>query len=161
MAVISVCCNDDRTAAKTLRLCAVTPYSSEEKNVKGFKDFLMQGNIVSLAVAVIIGTAFGAVVKAFTAIILDIIGKIFGTPNFSSASIAGISLGDFLTALVTFFLVALVVYFMIVKPMAAIEARNKTEEEPAPTQEELLTEIRDLLAQQRVPQAPPVPVPSK
>jgi len=115
--------------------------------VKGFKDFLMQGNVVSLAVAVVIGTAFGAVVKAFTAIILDLIGKIFGTPDFSGASIAGISVGDFLTALVTFFLVALVVYFLIVKPMEAIEARKKTTEETAaPTQEELLTEIRDLLA---------------
>jgi len=114
--------------------------------MKGFKDFLMQGNIVSLAVAVIIGTAFSAVVKAFTAVVLDIIGKIFGTPNFSGASIAGISLGDFLTALVTFFLVALVVYFLIVKPMAAIQARTKTEEAAAPTQEELLTQIRDLLA---------------
>jgi len=114
--------------------------------MKGFKDFLMQGNIVSLAVAVIIGTAFSAVVKAFTAIVLDIIGKIFGTPNFSGASIAGISLGDFLTALITFFLVALVVYFMIVKPMEAIQARDRTEEAAAPTQEELLTQIRDLLA---------------
>jgi len=127
--------------------------------VKGFKEFLMQGNIVALAVAVIIGTAFGAVVKAFTAIILDLIGKIFGTPNFSGASIAGISVGDFLTALFTFVLVALVVYFLIVKPMEAIQARAKTEEAEAATQEELLTEIRDLLAAQRVPQAPPSPIP--
>jgi len=127
--------------------------------VKGFKEFLMRGNIVALAVAVIIGTAFGAVVKAFTAIILDAIGKIFGTPNFSGASIAGISIGDFLTALVTFFLVALVVYFLIVKPMEAIEARTKAEEAAPPTQEELLTEIRDLLAAQRVPHAPPSPIP--
>ena len=127
--------------------------------MKGFKEFLMQGNIVALAVAVIIGTAFGAVVKAFTAIILDLIGKIFGTPNFSGASIAGISVGDFLTALFTFVLVALVVYFLIVKPMEAIQARAKTEEAEAATQEELLTEIRDLLAAQRVPQAPPSPIP--
>jgi len=121
----------------------------------------MRGNIVSLAVAVVIGTAFAAVVKAFTAVIMDLIGKIFGTPNFSSVNVAGISLGDFLTALVTFFLVALVVYFLIVKPLEAIEARKKAEEDEVPTQEELLTEIRDLLAQQHVPQAPPSPVPPK
>jgi len=113
--------------------------------MKGFKEFLMQGNIVALAVAVIIGTAFSAVVKAFTAIILDLIGKIFGTPDFSSANIAGISIGDFLTALVTFFLVALVVYFLIVKPIEVLNAR-KAEEPAPPTTEELLTEIRDLLA---------------
>ena len=56
------------------------------KTLTGFKDFLLRGNLVELAVAVIMGTTFGAVVKAFTDMLIDIIGKVGGVPDFSSTS---------------------------------------------------------------------------
>lgn len=123
--------------------------------VKGFKDFLLRGNIVDLAVAVIIGGAFGAVVTAFANdFIGGLIGVIGGTPDFGSAgiSIGGgkIIIGSTLTALINFVIVAAVVYFVVVTPMARMAARRGTEEDsPAPTDETvLLTEIRDLLQEQ-------------
>ena len=61
------------------------------KTVTGFKEFLLRGNLVELAVAVIMGTTFGAVVTAFTAMLMDIIGKAGGVPDFSSTSVAGIT----------------------------------------------------------------------
>ena len=121
--------------------------------MKGFRDFLMRGNLVELAVAVIIGTAFAAVVKAFTSMIMDIIGKFGGVPDFSNRSIAGISVGAFITALLTFVLTAAVVYWLVVIPYNAVSARLKKEQDqaesaPAVTSEDLLTEIRDLLRSQ-------------
>ena len=121
--------------------------------MKGFRDFLMRGNLVELAVAVIIGTAFAAVVKAFTGMIMDIIGKFGGVPDFSNRSIAGISVGAFITALLTFVLTAAVVYWLVVIPYNPISARLKKEQDqaesaPAVTSEDLLTEIRDLLRSQ-------------
>lgn len=121
--------------------------------MKGFRDFLMRGNLVELAVAVIIGTAFADVVKAFTSMIMDIIGKFGGVPDFSNRSIAGISVGAFVTALLTFVLTAAVVYWLVVLPYNSISARLKKEQDqaesaPAVTSEDLLTEIRDLLRSQ-------------
>lgn len=119
--------------------------------MKGFKEFLMRGNLVELAVAVIIGTVFAAVVTAFTDLLLDLIGKIFDMPEFSKAVVAGVNLGPFLSALVTFLLTAFVVYFFVVKPYNALRDRMKKEDEPAAaTPEELLTEIRDLLKDRQV-----------
>ena len=115
----------------------------------------MRGNLVELAVAVIIGGVFADVVKAFTAMIMDVIGKLGGVPDFSSTSIGGISVGAFLTALLTFILTAAVVYFAVVIPYNTISERLKRNADqqraaPAVTSEDLLTEIRDLLsAQQR------------
>lgn len=118
--------------------------------MKGFKEFLMQGNLVELAVAVVIGTAFAAVVEAFTGMIMDIIGKFGGVPDFSSTSVAGISVGAFLTALLSFILVAAVVYFLVVTPYTKFQERMKKEEpEASATSEELLAEIRDLLKSSR------------
>ena len=121
--------------------------------MKGFRDFLMRGNLVELAVAVIMGTAFAAVVKAFTGMITDLIGKFGGKADFSSTSVYGISVGKFITAVITFVLTALVVYFAVVVPDNTVTARLKkaedqTEATPAVTSEDLLTEIRDLLRQQ-------------
>ena len=113
--------------------------------MKGFKEFLMQGNLIDLAVAVIIGAAFGDVVKAFTKIIMDFIGLIGGQPDFSQVVLpyVNVNVGVFLTA---------VVYFFVIKPYqamkAAAEARLKATTDaaaPAPTTDELLAEIRDLL----------------
>ncbi len=117
--------------------------------VKGFKDFLMRGNVVDLAVAVVIGTAFAAVVTAFVDIIMDLVGKVGGVPDFSNYEPGGVSLGAFLTALISFLLVAAAVYFMVVVPMNHLAERRKAGVEPepeAPSEEViLLTEIRDAL----------------
>ncbi|MDC5698190.1 large conductance mechanosensitive channel protein MscL [Intrasporangium calvum] len=117
--------------------------------VKGFKDFLMRGNVVDLAVAVVIGTAFAAVVTAFVTIIMDLIGWFGGTPDFSAWKPGGVSVGAFLTALISFVIVAFAVYVMVVVPMNKLAERRKRGEEPepeAPSEEViLLTEIRDAL----------------
>ncbi|HET9872254.1 MAG TPA: large conductance mechanosensitive channel protein MscL [Propionibacteriaceae bacterium] len=114
--------------------------------MRGFKDFLMRGNLVELAVAVIIGTAFAAVVKAFTDILLDIIGRIGGQPDFSRVSVAGISLGAFLSAAFAFLLTGLVLYFFVVLPYNKLSTLRKNDEpEVAASSEDLLAEIRDLL----------------
>lgn len=117
--------------------------------MKGFKDFIMRGSLIDTAVAFIIGTAFAAVTTAFTKLVLDVIGKFFGMPDFGSASIAGISVGPFLTALFSFLILAAVVYFAIVKPIEALKARKAVEEEAAETELSVLSEIRALLAEQQ------------
>lgn len=112
----------------------------------GFKKFLMQGNLVHLAVAFIIGTAFATVVTAFTQIILDLIGKAGGTPNFSSYQPGGVHVGTFITALIAFILIAAVVYFFVVKPYEAFRERYFKEEPGDPTEIDVLIQIRDSLA---------------
>lgn len=117
--------------------------------MQGFKEFLMRGNLVELAVAVIIGSVFSEVIKSFTKILMDLIGLIGGQPDFSLVAIGPINVGVFINALITFLITAAVVYFLVVKPYNALRARfSKKEEEEAaaaPSSEELLTEIRDLL----------------
>lgn len=116
--------------------------------MKGFKDFLMRGNLVELAVAFIMATAFGKVVEAFTKLVLDVIGKFGGNPDFSTVTVLDVNIGVFLTALVSFVIMAAVVYFGIVKPYDAAKARFSkpaAEEAAAPSTEDLLAEIRDLL----------------
>ena len=124
--------------------------------MKGFKDFLLRGNLIELAVAVIMGTVFAAVVKSFTDMIMDIIGKFGGVPDFSSASIAGIGVGAFLSALLTLVLTGAVVYFLIVIPYNKFaEITKKDDPEVAASSEDLLAEIRDLLKAQNDRQSPP------
>lgn len=125
--------------------------------LKGFKDFLFRGNIVDLAVAVIIGAAFGGVVKAFTDdFIGGIIGMIGGSPDFGRAGFtvngSKIIYGSTLTAAINFVIVAAVIYFVVVLPLQSMLARNqKPEESPAPTDEAvLLAEIRDELRARRI-----------
>lgn len=118
--------------------------------IKGFKDFLLRGNLIDIAVAFVIGGAFGAVTTAFTKVVVEILARLGGAPNFDEWAPLGLtSVGPFLTALVAFFIMAFVVYFGIVVPYERVKAMTaKTEAEPepgAPTTEELLTEIRDLL----------------
>ena len=117
--------------------------------MQGFKDFIMRGNLIELAVAFIMGAAFNKVVESFTAIVLSAISKILGgPPNFDDFQPGGIPFGPFLTQLVGFLLVAFVVYFGLVKPMNAARDRMKKDEKAAPevTETDLLAEIRDLLA---------------
>lgn len=113
-----------------------------------FKAFVLRGNILELAVAVILGTAFAAVVASFTdGVLMPIIAAIFGKPNFDSLTLDigdGVVLyGTFLTAVVNFLIVALALFFVL--KAATRLAREKEEEESGPTEVELLTEIRDSL----------------
>jgi large conductance mechanosensitive channel len=118
----------------------------------GFKNFIMKGNLVELAVAFIMATAFAAVVTATVALIMDLIGKVGGTPNFSSYEPGGVSVGAWLTALISFLIMAAVVYFLIVLPFTKARDRffPKVDEEDAGTPADvvLLQEIRDLLEAQ-------------
>lgn len=121
--------------------------------MKGFKNFIMQGNVVELAVAVVIAGAFGKVVEAFVKLIMDIIGKVIGgQPNFDSLNAGGVVYGTVITALVGFLILAAAVYLMVVKPYEAAQARFKkdTPAEDAPDpQVELLKEIRDAVRANR------------
>ena len=120
--------------------------------MKGFKNFLLQGNVVELAVAVIIAGAFGKVVEAVVKFLMDIIALIGGAPNFDSLSIGigdnQLFYGPMITAIIGFIILAAVVYFVVVKPYEAASARFKKDEEAAPEVDEsveLLKEIRDAL----------------
>ncbi len=118
--------------------------------MKGFKEFLLRGNLIELAVAFIMGTVFAAVVTAFTKIVLDILGLIVRVEGLSGIAVAGITIGGFLTALITFVLTAAVLYFAVVTPYNKLSAiRKKDEPEKAASTEDLLAEIRDLLREQR------------
>jgi large conductance mechanosensitive channel len=114
--------------------------------MSGFRKFVMQGNLVELAVAFVMAAAFGTVVKAFVAVIMSLIGKIGGQPNFDDIKPGGVPLGIFITALVGFVILAAVVYFFVIKPYeAAKEHSSSPEEEIASAEITLLTEIRDSL----------------
>jgi large conductance mechanosensitive channel len=122
--------------------------------IKDFKAFLLRGNVVDLAVAVVIGAAFGAVVAALVAdIITPLIAAIFGKPDFSNLQFtihhSTFRYGDFINAVFTFLTIAAAVFFLVVKPLNTLLARRKAKEEPppeAPAEDvQLLTEIRDLL----------------
>mgnify|MGYP001765232795 CR=1 FL=1 len=112
----------------------------------GFKNFILKGNLVELAVAFIMATAFAAVVTATVTMIMDLIGKVGGKPDFSTYNPGGISVGAFLTALVSFITMAAVVYYLIVLPYTkAKEKYFPAAEEGTPEDVALLEEIRDLL----------------
>ena len=96
--------------------------------MKGFRDFITRGNLLELAVAVVIGTAFTAVVTALVAdLITPLIAAIAGKPNFSALTFtihpSEFLYGSFINAVLTFLIVAAVIYFLIVAPMAKIAAR--------------------------------------
>jgi len=117
----------------------------------GFKNFILRGNLVELAVAFIMGLAFASVVTATVALVMDLIGKVGGTPDFSSYSPGGVSVGAWLTALVSFLILAAVVYFLIVVPYTKAKDRYfPAEESGTPADIALLEEIRDLLAARQV-----------
>ena len=103
--------------------------------LKGFKEFLLRGNVVDLAVAVVIGGAFGAVVTALVKdLITPLIAAIAGKPDFSAISFtvnaSQFLIGDFTNAIVAFLLVATAIYFFVVTPMNMMQARRKRGEAP-------------------------------
>ena len=128
--------------------------------IRELRDFLFRGNIISLAIAVIMGAAFTAVVNSLVADIVTPVLSLFGIPDFSSWTIvvtgvggnpATFAVGRFLNALISFGVVTVAIFFLVVKPMDAMDARlrgSKQDAPPAPTEVELLVEIRDLLRDQ-------------
>jgi large conductance mechanosensitive channel len=133
--------------------------------IKGFKEFILRGNVIDLAVAVVIGAAFTAIVQSLVNDVFNpILGALFDAENLKGALKASIptagggtteiAFGSFLAAVIQFLLVASVVYFALVLPINVLErrafARQKDEEatpkDVPPTETELLIEIRDLLA---------------
>ncbi len=106
--------------------------------MKGFRQFLLRGNVIDLAVAVVIGAAFGAVVAAFVKDLLTpLIAAIFGKPDFSAWTFefnnSKFLIGDFLNALIAFVMVAAAVYYFVVLPMNALIARSRKEPPADPT----------------------------
>ena len=135
--------------------------------IKGFKEFILRGNVIDLAVAVVIGGAFTAVVNSIVSSVITPIVGLFYEPNAAGQfgpTIVGIygqkvtfPLGDLISALISFFAVAVVVYFVFVYPMNHLKQRaaaraglSKAEDEPKlPTEQEILVQIRDLLEKQQ------------
>lgn len=113
----------------------------------GFKSFLLRGNLIELAVALIMALAFTAVVTATVDLIMGLVGKIGGQPDFSGWQPGGLPVGAWVTALVSFLILSAVVYFLIVTPYTRAKERYfPAEQEGTPADVALLQEIRDLLA---------------
>jgi len=123
--------------------------------LKEFRDFILRGNVIDLAVAVVIGAAFKAIVDALVKdVITPLLAAVGGQPDFSAIKFtingSQFLIGDFFNAVVSFLIIAAVIFFLVVKPTNAIMARAVKATEvaapPAPTKQEvLLTEIRDAL----------------
>ncbi len=104
--------------------------------VKGFKEFIMRGNVVDLAIAVVIGAAFGAVVTAFVAdIITPLIAAIFGKPDFSglyfTVNGSKFMYGAFINAVISFLVIAAAIYFVVVVPLNKLAERKARGQAPA------------------------------
>lgn len=122
---------------------------------KEFKDFISRGNVLELAVAVVMGTAFSAIVNSFVNdVIMPIVGVLLGGLDFTGLSItvgeSQILYGNFIQAIINFLIIAVSMFFVV---KAANSMVKKQEAAPAPppeptTEEKLLTQIRDLLQQQ-------------
>lgn len=138
--------------------------------IKGFKEFIMRGNVIDLAVAVVIGAAFTAIINAIVeGLINPLIGFLFQLGDLSDLDFvvptlfggtSTFAIGSILVALINFVAVAAIVYFVFVFPMnrwkerqAARAGVNEPEEAKLPTEQELLVQIRDLLQQQDKPRA--------
>lgn len=125
--------------------------------LKGFREFLLRGNVVDLAVAVVIGAAFNTIVgKVVDSIFTPLIGMFFRADSLDQALLlplpggGALAFGAVIGAILNFVIVAAVVYFVFVLPMNTLRKRKHSEaaEEAPPTEQELLTEIRDLLRAQ-------------
>ncbi|WP_370894547.1 MscL family protein [Janibacter sp. GXQ6167] len=117
--------------------------------MKGFKDFLMRGNLVEIATGLIIAASFGVVVTTFTNLLLSAIAKVMGSkePDFSTFTPGGLPVGAFITAVISFVILAAIVYFFVVQPYQKMRERfTKEEEETTAEEVVLLREIRDSLA---------------
>ena len=122
-----------------------------KKFLKEFKEFAMRGNVLDMAVGVVIGASFTAIITSIVENLLTpLLGLLIPNSTFAAWAPGGFGIGAVINAIITFIITAFVV-FLIVKGMNAVQNLKKKEEEPAPeapaapTSEELLTEIRDLL----------------
>ena len=123
----------------------------------GFKDFLMRGNVIDLAVAVVMGTAFTAVVTSFSKGLINPLLAVFGSTNelglgvqlIADKPATFIAFGPIITAFIDFFMVAAVLYFVLMLPMKSLKNKFGTTKDAEPSETELLIEIRDLLAKQQ------------
>jgi large conductance mechanosensitive channel len=117
--------------------------------LKGFRDFILRGNVVDLAVAVVIGAAFGALVTSFvTNLVTPLIAAIIGKPDFSALTFtingSKFTYGAFLNALISFVSIAAVIYFFVVQPMNALQSRlvpGKPVDKPTRTCPECVSDI--------------------
>ncbi len=130
--------------------------------LQGFKDFILRGNVVELAVAVVIGGAFTALVAVFGEAVINPLIAVFGGPDAAGLGFqivadneaTFVDIGAVITAIIAFLITAAVVYFFVVVPMNTLAERRKAQLDLEPEPEEvpadvaLLTEIRDLLAGQ-------------
>jgi large conductance mechanosensitive channel len=116
--------------------------------IREFREFLFRGNIIDLAVAVVIGAAFGAVVTSLVEDIITPLLGIFGIPDFSTWVIAvgdaEMQIGAFLNTLISFLTIAAAIFFMVIKPMNRLMPK-KADAPAGPSEVDLLTEIRDEL----------------
>jgi large conductance mechanosensitive channel len=129
--------------------------------LEDFKAFILRGNVVDLAVGIVIGAAFTAIVTSMVNDLITPLANIFGTIDFSAWEIeigqATLMLGNFLNAVISFLIIAAVVFFLIVRPLARLHERRAAEaaeaeakaDEHVATELELLTEIRDELRMAR------------
>lgn len=114
-------------------------YKEVKNMLKGFRDFILRGNVVDLAVAVVIGSAFNTIVNALVKdLITPLIAAIGGTPDFSgiyfTINNSKFMVGDFFNALVSFLIISSVVYFLIVMPMNKITGKLKRGEKAGPSE---------------------------
>jgi large conductance mechanosensitive channel len=115
--------------------------------LKGFRDFIARGNALDLAVGVIIGAAFSAIVDSLVKdLITPIIGLAGGTPDFSAVKLGPITLGNFVNAVIAFLIKAAGLYFLIIVPFNRFAAKMAAAAPPPSASETYLKEIRDSLA---------------
>ena len=111
------------------------------KAINDFKAFILRGNVVDLAVGIVIGAAFGTIVAAFVKdLVTPLIAALGGQPDFSSLHFtvnnSQFMYGDFINAIISFLIIAAVIFFFVVRPVNALMARRKTELPPDPTTRE-------------------------
>lgn len=133
--------------------------------MEGFKKFLLRGNVVELATAVVIGAAFTGIVSAFTQAIIDpLLAMVFKADELAGVMVGTFKLGLLLAAVINFLIVAAVVYFVLILPMAKLKERldRNRELELAPAEQvetdvEILQDIRELLRAQATPSTSTTP----
>ena len=146
----------DRIRRATLRRCRPSSWRGTNRRyevIQELRAFLLRGNIVELAVAVVIGVAFGAIVTSLVEDIITPLLGVIGIPDFSTWVIevgaSEMRIGIFLNTLVSFMTIAAAIFFLVLRPMARLHeteaAVDASEEDPGPSEVELLTQIRDEL----------------
>src|SRR5262249_3867976 len=138
-----------RADRRDARVSRITLVLEEDGMLKGFRDFIARGNVLDLAVGVIIGAAFGAIVDSLVKdLITPIIGMIGGTPDFPALKIGSINIGNFINAVIAFLIKAAGLYFLIIVPFNRFAKKPAVAPPPTPS-EVYLKEIRDALVTKR------------